>query len=247
MTADALKGKTAVVTGGSRGIGWHIAAALCRAGAEVIITGRSEQTLAEAVRRLKDEGAVSPESSGAGPHFVVCDQRDPEAVAALARQVTERFGAPDVLVNNAGLYKGGHVVDMPLATWNEVIETNLTGVFLTTQAFLPGMIARNRGDIFLISSMSGKKGDPGAAAYAASKFGLQGFAQSLTHEVRRHNIRVMVLNPSSVNTGADTGPREGPGLYLHAADLGALIVALAALPGRTLVRDMDIWGTNPFK
>ena len=138
------------------------------------------------------------------------------------------------------------VLDMSLERWNEVIETNLTGVFLTTKAFLPGMIERGRGDIFMISSMSGKKGDPGATAYAASKFGLQGFSQALAHEVRRNNIRVMVLNPSSVNTGEDTGPTHGPGLHLHAADLADLIVSLARIPGRTLVRDIDIWGTNPF-
>jgi 3-oxoacyl-[acyl-carrier protein] reductase len=110
---------------------------------------------------------------------------------------------------------------------------------------LPGMIERNRGDIFMISSTSGKKGDPGMAAYAATKFGLQGFSQALQYEVRNHNVRVMVLNPSSINTGPDTEPTEGPGLRLHAADLAATIVHLCGLPRRTLVRDMDVWGTNP--
>jgi len=95
------------------------------------------------------------------------------------------------------------------------------------------------------SSMSGKKGDPGAAAYAASKFGLQGFAQALNYEVREYNIRVMVLNPSSVNTGKDDGPAYGKGQYLHAADIASTVAHLAQLPGRTLIRDMDIWGTNP--
>lgn len=98
----------------------------------------------------------------------------------------------------------------------------------------------------MISSMSGKKGDPGSSAYNASKFGLQGFSQSLAYEVRRNNIRVMVLNPSSVNTGADDGPSYGPGLYLHGADIAETVVFLSRMPGRTLIRDMDIWGTNPF-
>lgn len=236
IMTESLEGKLAVVTGGSRGIGRHIAAALIEAGATVVITGRHEKTLAASARAL-----------GERVHPIMCDQRDSTAIRAMAQRVIDQFGAPDILVNNAGLMRGGPVADMTLEEWNAVIETNLTGVFLTTQAFLPAMIAKNRGDIFMISSMSGKKGDPGAAAYAASKFGLQGFAQALTHEARRHNIRVMVLNPSSVATGEDTGPAHGPGLYLHAADLGRLIVALAALPGRTLVRDMDIWGTNPFK
>jgi len=232
--ASNLEGRVAVVTGASRGIGRHIAVALHAAGAHVAISGRSMDTI---------EAAAKAIGSHCRPY--VCDQRDPASIAAFAKAVEADFGGVDILVNNAGVMRGAPVAEMPLELWNEVIETNLTGVFLTTQAFLPGLLARNRGDIFMISSMSGKKGDPNAGAYAASKFGLQGFAQALTYEVRRHNIRVMVLNPSSVNTGDDTGPPHGPGLHLHAADLGALVVHLAALPERTLVRDMDIWGTNP--
>ena len=234
MTQQPLEGKLAVVTGASRGIGRHIARALAAAGARVAVTGRHGDTL---------EAAASEIGPACTPY--VCDQREPKAIRAMAERVTSGLGVPDILVNNAGGFQGGPVVNMALEDWDDVIRTNLTGVFLTTQAFLPGMIARERGDIFIISSRSGKKGDPGAAAYAASKFGLQGFAQSLLYEVRKSNIRVMVLNPSSVDTGADTGRKEGPGQHLHAADLAGMIVHLAALPGRTLFRDMDIWGTNP--
>jgi len=234
MAHKPLDGKMAVVTGASRGIGNHIARALCAAGARVAITGRHRKTLETAARELGP--ACAP---------YVCDQRDPKAIPAMAASIMNYMGVPDILVNNAGVFRGGPVVNMALEDWEDVIRTNLTGVFLTTQAFLPGMLERGRGDIFLISSMSGKKGDPGAAAYAASKFGLQGFAQALLYEVRKANIRVMVLNPSSVDSGEDTGPKEGSGLHLHAADLAATVVHLAALPRRTLVRDMDIWGTNP--
>ncbi len=234
MTGRRLDHKLAVVTGASRGIGRHIARALCAAGAKVAITGRNRDTLEAAARDL-----------GPGCVPCVCDQRDPEAISAMTARVIDALGVPDILVNNAGLFRGGPVVEMSLDDWNEVIETNLTGVFLTTRAFLPGMVARERGDIFVISSMSGKKGDPGAAAYAASKFGLQGFAQSLLYEVRKSNIRVMVLNPSSVDSGDDSGRKEGAGLHLHAADLAEMIVHLAAMPGRTLFRDMEVWGTNP--
>jgi len=230
-----LSGKVAVVTGASRGIGRHIARALAQAGATVAVTGRRPDTLAAAAA-----------SAGQRCRPYVCDQRDPAAIRAMAAAVTQELGVPDLLVNNAAAVKlGTHVVDLPLDVWNKMIETNLTGVFLTTQAFLPGMIRKGRADIIMISSMSGKKGDAGAAAYATTKFGLQGFAQALMYEVRQHNIRVMVLNPSSVDTGEDKGPEHGPGLYLHAADLAATIVHLACLPGRTLIRDMDIYGTNP--
>ena len=229
-----LTDKIAVVTGGSRGIGNHIAQALHEAGAMVAITGRDQASIADAAQDI-----------GPRCHPFVCDQRMPESIEAMADAVTREVGPADILVNNAGAMRSKPVVDMPLALWNEVLETNLTGVFLTTKAFLPGMLQKERGDIFMISSMSGKKGDPGAGAYAASKFGLQGFSQALNYEVRKHNIRVMVLNPSSVNTDDDTGSKEGPGLHLHAADIAATIVHLATLPGRTLIRDMDIWGTNP--
>lgn len=230
-----LSGKIALVTGASRGLGKHIARALHEGGATVAITGRNHNALSRAAREI-----------GERCRPFVCDQRDPGAIQEMANSVTESIGALDVLVNNAAIMRSDPVASMPLKLWKEVIETNLTGVFLTTQAFLPGMLERKRGDIFMISSMSGKKGDPGSAAYSASKFGLQGFSQALLYEVRRSNIRVMVLNPSAIDTGPDEGPEEGPGLHLHAADVAATIVHLASLPGRTLFRDMDIFGTNPF-
>ncbi len=236
MLEKDLSGKISVVTGASRGIGRQIARALHDAGATVAVTGRHKKTTDTAARDIGDR---------CRPY--VCDQRDPAAIEHFARAVLKDLGAPDVLVNNAGLMRSGPVAEFPLDQWNEVIETNLTGVFLVTKAFLPSMIRKNRGDIFMISSMSGKKGDPGTAAYNASKFGLQGFSQALMYEVRRNNIRVMVLNPSSVDTGADDGPPHGPGLHLHAADLADTIVHLARLPGRTMIRDMDIYGTNPFQ
>ncbi len=224
--ADTLDGKVALVTGGSRGIGRHIAAALRSAGAEVAITGRDRTTL-------------DPTAAEIDCRPFVCDQRDEAAVRELARAVESELGPLDILVNNAASFLSRPVVSTTLAEWNDVLETNLTGVFLITRAFLPAMIEEGRGDIFLIGSMSGKKGDPNAAAYCASKFGLAGFAQSLLHEVRRNNIRVMILAPSAVDTGPQ-GREEGPGLYLHAADIATTVVDLARLPGRTLVRDIEM-------
>lgn len=237
MATYDLTHQLAVITGGSRGIGFHAARAFHDAGCRLAITARHEAELSDAA-----------EAVGANCDFYVCDQRDPQSIAAFARAMLADLGPPTILVANAGGGWGSRpVLDMPLEDWNRIIDTNLTGTFLTCQALLPAMIQQGRGDLFLINSMSGKKGDPGAAAYAASKFGLQGFAQSLNHEVRRHNIRAMVLNPSAVNTEVDdTAPLHGPGQQLHAADLATLMVDLARLPGRTLVRDLDIWGTNPF-
>jgi len=234
MHTETLNGKCAVVTGASRGIGQHIARALHGAGATVAITGREKSTLTK-----------SAETIGERCHPYVCDHGDPGDVRAMAQAVLDAHGAPDILVNNAGQMRFGYVTDLDLEDWNAVIGTNLTGVFVTTQAFLPAMIEKERGDIYMISSMSGKKGDPGAGAYAASKFGLQGFSQALMYEVRQHNIRVTVLNPSSVDTSATPGDDYGKGLHLHAADIASTVVHLACMPGRTMIRDMDIYGTNP--
>ena len=235
-----LDGRIALVTGGTRGLGRHVAAALLAAGARVAITGRDGE---RARRAATDLLASHPHRECAG---FGCDQSDADAISDLPAAVRRAIGDPDLLVNNAAAFAGGHVATMTLEQWDRSIRTNLTGVFLTTKAFLPAMIARRRGDVFMIGSMSGKKGDPGSSAYAAGKFGLRGFAQALLYEVRRDNIRVVVLNPSSIDSGPADGPRTGPGLHLHAADIGATIVHLAALPGRTLIRDMEIWGTNPF-
>ena len=235
MYETNLEGKLALVTGGSRGLGLHIAEALQVVGATVAITGRNETTLSEAAADL-----------GESCRPYVCDQRDPRAVNEMAEAVIADLGHPDILVNNAATITfGKSIVDTTLQDWTDTIDTNLTGVFVTTQAFLPGMIEKGGGDIFMIGSTSGKKGDAGMGPYCASKFGLQGLAQSLLYEVRQNNIRVTVLNPSTINTGSDVGPTEGPGVHLHAADVAATIVHLCGLPRRTLVRDMDIWGTNP--
>jgi len=234
MHKENLSEKFAIVTGGSRGLGLHIAEALYAAGAKVAITGRNKKTIAQAAKDIGDE--VYP---------YVCDHGDAESIQKFSKKVVKEHGAPDILVNNAGLMLFGPVLSFSLEDWDKMMNTNLRGVFLTTRAFLPGMIEKNRGDIYMISSMSGKKGNAGTAGYNASKFGLQGFSQALLYEVRKHNIRVTVLNPSSIDTGADTGAKEGAGLHLHAADLAATIVHLCCLPGRTLVRDLDIWGTNP--
>lgn len=230
-----LSGKVALVTGGSRGIGKHIAEALQLAGGTVLITGRDSARLEEAAADIGDDCRT-----------YVCDQRDAQAIKKLAADVAADFGPLDILVNNAGVVEfGTSVSDTSPDTWNEVIETNLTGVFLTTQAFLSGMITREHGDIFMIGSTRGKVGDAGWAAYCASKFGLQGFSQSLLQEVRGHNIRVFVLNPGTVSKDDDIGATEGIGIPLHAADLAATIVHLSGLPRRTLVHDLEIWGTNP--
>lgn len=229
-----LKSKTALVTGGSRGIGYEIAHALHQEGASVVITGRNQASLEESALKI-----------GSNCHPIACDHSVPEEIDQFANIFFKTFKGPDILINNAGCMQSKPVLELSLDMWNKVIETNLTGVFLTTKVLLPSMIEQGKGDIIMISSMSGKKGDPGASAYAASKFGLQGFSQSLFYEIRRHNIRVTVINPSRVDASSNPSQEYGAHLTLHAQDLAQTVIHLTTLPGRTTLRDIDVWGTNP--
>lgn len=236
MTDKNLEGKRALVTGGSRGLGWFTARELARAGAEVVITGRDEKTLRAAAARI-----------GKGVTAEQCDHADEASIVSLASRVLDGPGAPDILVNNAGVFRGrAEVAAMPTDLWKSIVDTNLTGVFFTTRAFLPAMIDRGvGGEIVMIASTSGLRADPGSSAYNASKFGLRGFSEALTKEVRRHDIRVSVLCPSSIDMTDPPAAEGGKGAHLHAADLAATVLHLVTLPRRTLIREMEIWGTNP--
>jgi 3-oxoacyl-[acyl-carrier protein] reductase len=230
-----LHGKIAVVTGGSRGLGLFIARALASAGAKVVITGRRKESLDEAVRR-----------SGGSLAAEVCDHTNEESVAALARKVVAAHGPPDILVNNAGMWEGGMpVATMPTESWRRILDTNLNGAFFTTHAFLPPMIERGRGDIVIIGSTSSLRADAGSSAYAASKFGLRGFTEALTKEVRKNGIRVTFLSPSDIDKSDPPRGESGKGLSLHAEDLARTVLHIVTLPGRTLIREIEVWGTNP--
>jgi 3-oxoacyl-[acyl-carrier protein] reductase len=232
---NELEGKLAVVTGGSRGLGTFVTRELAEAGARVVFTGRHDETLSRAAGRLGER--VSTE---------VCDHADAGSIESFAARLLRGFGVPDILVNNAGVVPGpSPVVDLDPSDWDRVIRTNLTGVYLTTRAFLPGMYERESGEIVMISSTSGKRADPGSAAYNASKFGLNGFAEALTKEARKKNVRVHVVCPSRIDMTDPPGAERGKGIYLHAADVARTVRHLVSLPGRTLIRELEIWGTNP--
>ena len=233
-----LQGKTALVTGGGTGIGREIALALGRAGAAVAVSGRRLELL---------EGvATELERSGARGRAIRADVREAASVQAMV-EAAERDLAPiDILINNAAAFGRGEVAQLEPGRWSNVIATNLTGSFLVTRAVLPGMIARQSGSIVFVSSTSGKRGDAGMAAYSASKFGIMGLAHSLLYEVRRHNIRVIVVSPSAIDTGPERpAPEPVAGVKPHAADVADGVLACLTLPGRALVREIEIWGTNP--
>ena len=198
-----LTGKTAIVTGGSRGIGFAIASALLAEGAQVTITGLDEAHLSSARRRLEGAGPGSIEALRA-------DVRKYDDVRHVVDATVARFGGLDYLINNAGVGVFTNAADMTPEQWSTVIDTNLTGVFYACHAALPHLRRRGGGFIVNISSLAGKNAFAGGAAYCASKSGLNAFSEALMQEVRYDNIRVTYVMPGSVATGF-AGGDEGSG------------------------------------
>ena len=218
----SLQDRVAVVTGGGHGIGAGIAARLAEMGAQTVICGRSQPPLEQTSRAIaRTGGRCRP---------LRCDVTSLESVQEFAAAVEREFGRLDILVNNAGV--GGARVplhQLPLEDWERIFHTNLRGVFYLIRAFAPMMIAAGRGDIINISSLAGKNALPNGAAYAASKWGLNGLSYSVAEELRQYNIRVSVICPGSTNSdwghsGKDRGKMLAPSDVAHAV---AMIVTQA--------------------
>ena len=198
--SQALTGQIAVITGAGRGIGAAIAIKLADMGARSIICGRTRAALertAAAIRRDGDQSTV-----------IECDLTHLRSVEALAEHVGQEFGRVDILVNNAGIRgQQGPLQELPPDGWDNIVNTNLRGVYYMIRAFAPLMIRAHTGHIINISSLAGKNPIPNGAAYAASKWGLNGLSYSVAEELRAHNIRVSVICPGSVHT--DFNPHTG--------------------------------------
>ncbi len=219
--------KTAIITGASSGIGRATALALADQGARLCLLARSGGRLDE----VRDE-AVRRGAADVSPY--VCDVREEAEVEDAVKAALERFGRIDILINSAGLSLNGEVEDYNLSDWRTVIDTNLTGTFLTCRAVIPAMKRGGGGQIINISSGAGRNGIKHMAAYCASKFGVIGFTESLALEVRNHNIRVSVLLPGSVATDfsrvARRGTAEDAGYSMTAEEVASVIVAMLAQP-----------------
>ena len=197
---DALQGQVAVVTGGGRGIGAAIATCLAKMGAQVVVCGRSMPPL--------EQTAKSIEAAGGKAQASKCDLTNLTSVESLAGEVKLEFGRLDILVNNAGIGAFAQPLHrMDPKEWDAVLNTNLRGVFYSIRAFAPMMIEARSGHIVNISSLAGKNALPNGAAYAASKWGLNGLSYSVAEELRGSNIRVSVVCPGSVDT--ELSPHEG--------------------------------------
>ena len=192
MSVLSLKGKTAVVTGGGRGIGAAVARALAGAGASVVIAARTQTQIEGVADELRAAGRE------AWP--VVCDVADPESVSDMARMATEQLGHVDILVNNAGIAPSAPLHKITLDEWNRVLAVNVTGTFLCTQAFVPGMVERNWGRVVNVASIAGKTGAKYIAAYSASKHAVLGFTRSVAAEVAASGVTVNAVCPGYVDS-----------------------------------------------
>jgi 3-oxoacyl-[acyl-carrier protein] reductase len=236
---DSLNTKVAIVTGGSRGIGLAIASALVAEGARVVITGRSEAHLSAARPAIEKAGPGALETLPA-------DVRSYEEVERIIAATATRFGGVDFLINNAGVGIFADVADMTPGQWSEVIDTNLTGVFNACHAVIPHMRRRGGGFIINISSLAGKNPFASAAAYCASKSGLNAFSEALMQEVRYDNIRVSYVMPGSVATGFMGGSEsKGADWKVAPEEVAEVVVNLLRHPGRSLPSRVELRPTKP--
>jgi 3-oxoacyl-[acyl-carrier protein] reductase len=231
-----LAGAVALITGGSEGIGRGIAAALVQEGAEVVITGRRADLLAETANAL-------------GVEHVVADVGVEVDAVRTVEEVVARHGRLDILVNNAGMGRFGLLVDMELATLEEVYRTNVFGAFLMAREAARVFIRQQSGNLLNISSTSGLKGGSGSTAYSSSKFALRGMTDCWRDELRRHNVRVTLVNPSEVQTPffekmghkQELSPKK-----LRPEEIADAVVGLLKMDDRGFVPEFAVFATNPF-
>lgn len=237
---ESLNGKNALVTGAGKGIGRAIAIALAKEGVNLAIMSRTQQDLEVLSDELRNLGVKVS--------ILTADVGDMHAVDQAVEKATREIGNIDILVNNAGIANLGKFLEIAPADVERMIRVNLLGVYYTTRAVLPSMIERKTGDIVNISSTAGLRGSATTAAYSASKFGVFGLSESLMQEVRKHNIRVTAMAPSTVVTqlaqesNLITGDEDR---VMHPEDFAELVISHLKLNRRVFVKDVAIWSTNP--
>ena len=235
-----LKNKNALITGAGKGIGRAIAIALAKEGVNVILMARTQSDL--------DEVATEVNALGVKSLTVIADVADINSVNGAVEKALVEFKTIDILINNAGIAAFGKFLELEPSAWENIINVNLMGTYYVTRAVLPNMIERQIGDIINISSTAGLAGNALTSAYSASKFAVLGLTDSLMQEVRKHNIRVTALTPSTVatNMAKELNLTDGnPNKVMQAEDMAELIIAQLKLNRRVFIKNSSIWSTNP--
>ncbi len=235
-----IQNKIAVVTGGTKGIGYAIAESLLKNGAKVMIGARSKSEIKTAVERLSEFGAVEGES---------CDVRSEAQVKMLLGEAERLFGGVDILVNNAGIgIIGKTVEEMSADEFEQTLQTNLFGVFYTCHHAIPLMKQRGGGYIINISSLAGQNAHPKMAAYNASKFALNGFSEALMQEVRADDIKVTTICPGSVNTNFGGGTQSDERAWqIQSEDIAEIVIDLLEMNDRALPSKIEVRPSKPAK
>jgi 3-oxoacyl-[acyl-carrier protein] reductase len=235
-----LKNKNALITGAGKGIGKAIALALAKEGVNVILVARTQEEI--------DNVATKARSLRVKALAITADVADINSVNSAVEKALAEFGTIDILINNAGIAAFGKFLELEPTDWERIIQVNLMGTYYMTRAVLPNMIERQTGDIINISSTAGLSGNALTSAYSASKFAVLGLTESLMQEVRKHNIRVTALTPSTVATdmAKELKLTDGnPDKVMQAEDMAELIIAQLKLNRRVFIKNSSIWSTNP--
>ncbi len=235
---EIFEGKVALITGGSKGIGYGVAEALLKLDMKVAITSRSEDSAIHAAKQLTQIGRGKVLG-------VVADVRNYKSQQEAARVVMEKWGQIDILVANAGIGHFGSVEDLSIEEWQDTIDTNLSGVFYSIKAALPAL-KESRGYIITISSLAGTNFFEGGAAYNASKFGVTGMTQAIMLDVRKHGVKVSTIMPGSVATHFnDHEPSDKDSWKIQKEDIGELVVNLIKMNPRTLPSKIEVRPSQP--
>jgi 3-oxoacyl-[acyl-carrier protein] reductase len=231
-----LEGKYALITGGTRGIGKAIAAALLDHGASVAICGRTAAPIEAALADLKPKGNIIGHTADIG---------NPNDVAALFRYVEQHFPKLDILINNAAIGILKPTADLSIEDWQSTLNLNLSGAFYCCRQALAGFRKQGRGYIINISSLAGKTAFAGGAAYNASKFGLNGFSEAMMFDHRNEGIRVSSVLPGSVATNFGKG--GGEDWKIAPEDIAEIVLSLLRMPERTTISSVEVRPSKPKK
>lgn len=239
---QSLQGKTALITGAGKGLGKAMALALAAEGVNLGLLARTAKDLEE----VKKEAIVINNNIKVALH--TADVSDHSQVKTAISTISSELGAVNILINNAGILKVGAFAELSMADWEQVFKVNVFGLYYTVMETLPYLLQQKAGDVINIGSTAGLKGNANLSAYGASKAAVNNLSESLMQELRKSNIRVSTINPSTIATEMTMNANFTDGneeKVLQPEDLANIIVDHLKLPQRALIKDFSLWSTNP--